>query len=264
MTEGTKGKVALVTGSTTGIGRGIAHGLAKAGCSVVLTGLGTDKEIAELLTEFQSQYKGSFHFVPGDFIVTEKTEKFANDVLAIYPEGIDILVNNAGLLGEAPIEDLTTKMWLDTVAVNLTAPFILTRAFFPLMKKKHWGRIINIASQMGLIADPHNIVYCSTKAGLLGFSRVAAIEGAKFGITCNAVCPGYTDAPMSLSIVKREAAEKGITYEEAKAEFMNQRSPMGRFIPLQEVVDLVVYLSSNSASCISGSPIPIDAANMAR
>jgi len=211
-----KGKTALVTGSTTGIGKGIAHGLAKAGSSVVLTGLGTEKEIEDLLKEFRSQYKANFHFIPGDFTVTEKTEKFASDLLSLYPDGVDILVNNAGLLGEAFIEDLSTKMWLDTVAVNLTAPFILTRAVFPSMKRKRWGRIINIASQMGLIADPGNLVYCSTKAGLLGFARVAAIEGARFGITCNSVCPGYTDAPMSLSIVKREAAEKGITYDEAK------------------------------------------------
>ncbi|XP_059142047.1 D-beta-hydroxybutyrate dehydrogenase-like [Physella acuta] len=264
MAETLKGKVALVTGSTTGIGKGIAHCLASKGCSVVLTGLIEESKIEDFLQEFTSKYNGEFKFIPGDFLETTKTEQFAKDVLDAYPDGVDILVNNAGLPGRGLLESFPTEVWLDTLAVNLTAPFILTRAFFPSMKKKGWGRVINMASQMGLIADPGKSAYCASKAGLIGFSRVVAIEGARFGVTCNAVCPGYVDAPMGLSQVEKLASETGMTVEESKAEFADKRTPMGRLIPISEVAELIAFLCSDSASSISGTPIPIDAANMAR
>ncbi|KAH9487910.1 hypothetical protein Btru_067434 [Bulinus truncatus] len=200
MAEHLLGKVCLVTGSTTGIGRGIAHGLASKGSSVILTGLIDETEIGGLLAEFQenASYKGKFHFIPSDFLEIEKVQKFCQDVLNEYPDGIDILVNNAGLPGRGLIENLSTQVWQDTISINLNAPFVLTRAFFPLMKKKGWGRIINMSSQMGQVGEVGKLAYCSTKSALIGFSRVVALEGAPFGITCNAICPGFVDAPSKL------------------------------------------------------------------
>ncbi|CAL1528603.1 unnamed protein product [Lymnaea stagnalis] len=259
-----KGRLALVTGSTTGIGRGIAHGLAKRGCSVILTGLIKEEEIPGLLSEFQSKYEGEFQFIPSDFLLGETTESFCKQVIAEYPGGVDILVNNAGLPGRGPIESLPFKVWNDTLAVNLTAPFLLTQTFFPLMKNKGWGRVINMASQMGLIGGDGKLAYCTTKAGLIGFSRVVALEGAQFGVTCNAICPGFVDAPMCHSMVEKEAALKGISFEQSKLEFAEQRTPMARLVTIDDLAELAVFLCSEAASCISGSPIPIDSANMAR
>uniref|UniRef100_A0A0B6ZQV8 3-oxoacyl-[acyl-carrier-protein] reductase n=2 Tax=Arion vulgaris TaxID=1028688 RepID=A0A0B6ZQV8_9EUPU len=258
------GKVAVVTGSTSGIGRGIAQSLASKGCSIVLTGIATDQEVKDLLDEFRSQYSGTFHFIPGNLLETGSTEKFSQDVLTIYSNGIDILINNAGLPGRGPIETLSNEVWQQTLAVNLTAPFILTRAFFPLMKKKGWGRIVNMSSQMGLIADPEKSAYCASKAGLIGFSRVIALEGAQYGITCNAVCPGYADAPLGHSLIAKDAAQRGITFEQSKAEFAQQRIPTGHLVKISEIAELVAFLCLDSAASISGTPIPIDGANMAR
>uniref|UniRef100_A0A2C9L3I6 3-oxoacyl-[acyl-carrier-protein] reductase n=1 Tax=Biomphalaria glabrata TaxID=6526 RepID=A0A2C9L3I6_BIOGL len=136
MSDSLSGKVALVTGSTTGIGRGVAHCLASKGCAVILTGLIDETLVPKLLEEFTGSYKGKFQFLPSDFLEAEKVESFCQDVLALYPDGVDILVNNAGVLGNGLVDDLTTKVWQETLAVNLTATFILTRAFFPLMKKR--------------------------------------------------------------------------------------------------------------------------------
>ncbi|BFZ00206.1 hypothetical protein BsWGS_03245 [Bradybaena similaris] len=264
MAESLKGKVALVTGSSSGIGKGIAQVLASRGCSVVLTGLATDDGIQELLQEFKSQYKAAFHFVHGNLLETESTERLCTQVQAIYPDGIDILINNAGVPGRGLLESVSTDVWLQTLAVNLTAPFVLTRAFFPAMKRKGWGRIVNMSSQMGLIADPGKSAYCASKAGLIGFSRAVAIEGARYGITCNAVCPGYADAPMGLSLVAKDAEQRNISFEESKAIFASERIPTGRLVQISEIAELVAFLCSEAASSISGTPIPIDGANMAR
>ncbi|GFR96369.1 D-beta-hydroxybutyrate dehydrogenase [Elysia marginata] len=207
------GKIALVTGSTSGIGLCL---LASRGCSVVLTGLVSLEKGQEQVEEFTRKYTGKFHFLEGDFSRSEEVEKLGQDVLSIYSDGIDILVNCAGIPGRSPIEQMTTEHWQMTMAINLTAPFLLTRSFFPSMKKKGWGRIINISSTMGLVAGYGKAAYCSTKSGLLGLTRVTALEGAPHGVTCNAICPSFTDAPMCYSIIEKDAKEQGISFEERK------------------------------------------------
>ncbi|KAH9505784.1 hypothetical protein Btru_055808 [Bulinus truncatus] len=266
MSESLLGKVSLVTGSTTGIGRGIAHGLARKGSSVILTVLIDESEAEGLLAEFQDNvnYSGKFHFIPSDFLEIEKVEQLSQDVLAKYPDGVDILVNNAGVPGRGLIENLSTKVWNDTLSVNLTAPFILTRAFFPMMKKRGWGRIINMASQMGQVGEVGKLAYCSTKSALIGFSRVVALEGAKSGVTCNAICPGFVDAPMCHSIIEKEATQRGLLFEDFKDEFPVDRCPIGRLTAISEIAELVTFLCSDAAASMTGSPIAIDGAYAAR
>ncbi|KAK6962786.1 3-oxoacyl-[acyl-carrier-protein] reductase FabG [Biomphalaria glabrata] len=266
MSESPSGKVALVTGSTSGIGLGIAHCLASKGCSVILTGLIDETLVPKLLAEFKGNtaYKGKFQFIASDFLEVEKVEKFSQDVLALYPDGVDILVNNAGVPGRGLIENLTTKVWQDTLAVNLTAPFVLTRTFFPLMKKRGWGRIINMSSQMGQLGELGKLAYCSSKSALIGFSRVVALEGAQHGVTCNAVCPGFVDAPMCHSFITQVATQQGLSLEDIKNDFLKDGTPIGRLIPISEVAGLVTFLCSDVASSITGSPIAIDGGYAAR
>uniref|UniRef100_A0A2C9LTQ0 3-oxoacyl-[acyl-carrier-protein] reductase n=1 Tax=Biomphalaria glabrata TaxID=6526 RepID=A0A2C9LTQ0_BIOGL len=259
------GKLALVTGSTTGIGLGIAHSLASKGCSVILTGIIDQTLVSGLLSEFtRDDYKGRVHFFPSDFLEIENVETFCQDVLALYPDGIDILVNNAGVPGRGLIENVTTKLWQDTISVNLNAPFVLTRAFFPLMKKRGWGRIINMSSQMGQVGEVGKLAYCTTKSALIGFSRVVALEGAQFGVTCNAICPGFVDAPMCHSIIEKQAMEKGITFEESKVDFLKERCPNRRLIPVSDITELISFLCSDAGSSMTGSPILVDGAYTAR
>lgn len=261
--ESMKGKVSLVTGATAGIGLGIAHTLASKGSSVVLHGICSEGEAELLIAEFTSKYIGSFHFVPGDFGETGKTEQFAKDVLAIYPNGIDILISNAGISYRGPIETLLVSDWQKSFNINVTAAFILIKSFIPAMKQKGWGRIILMSSQLGLIGEVEKSNYCACKAALLGIAKAVALESAEYGVTCNPICPSYVDAPMFHGQIKKISEAQGISYEEAKAQTAS-RHPMNKLIPIQEVADLIGYLCSDSASCISGSPIPIDCCNMIR
>jgi len=258
------GKVSLVTGASTGIGLVIAHNLAARGSHCVLTGLCTQTEASDLVAEFKSKYSGNFHFLHADLADTEQTEKLARDVIDIYPRGLDILINNAGIPLRGPIETLDVAEWQRSLTINLTAPFILIKAFLPHMKSNGWGRIIVMSSQMGLIGEVEKSNYCTVKAGLLGMCRAVALEAAEFGVTINPVCPGFVDAPMCHSQITKEAAIKGVSYEQAKADFATSRHPMKKLIPIQEVADLILFLCSDGASCMTGHPIPIDCANMIR
>ncbi|RUS85254.1 hypothetical protein EGW08_006955 [Elysia chlorotica] len=252
------GKSALVTGSTSGIGMSIAHLLASRGCSVVITGVTTLEDGQKQVELFSRKYTGQFHFVEGDFSKTEEVEKLGQNVLALYKDGIDILVNSAGVPGRSPIEEMTTEHWQLTMAINLTAPFLLTRTFLPAMKKKGWGRIINMSSAMALVAGYGKVAYCSSKAGLLGLTRVTALEGAPYGVTCNAICASFTDAPMCHSIIAKEAKELGVSFEERKETFAKENLPVGHLIPKVELAEIVGFLCSSNTSCLTGQPITID------
>ncbi|GFO11753.1 3-hydroxybutyrate dehydrogenase [Plakobranchus ocellatus] len=315
------GKVALVTGSTSGIGKGIATLLASRGCSVVITGMVTQAEGEAQVQEFSQKYPGKFHFVGADFLKTEEVEKLGQDVLGLYPDGIHILVNCAAIPGRSPIESMTTEHWQQTLnvnltapfilirtflpamtlraipgrspiesmttehwqqtlSVNLTAPFILIRTFLPAMKLRGWGRIVNICSTLSLIGAINKAAYCASKAGLLGLTRTTALEGAAHGVACNAICPSYTDAPMSLSIIEKEAQKDGIPLEEEKVQFAKRNLPVGRLIRVEEIAELVQFAKRNlpvgrlirveeiaelvgflcccSTPCITGHPLFID------
>ncbi|ESO83869.1 hypothetical protein LOTGIDRAFT_168913 [Lottia gigantea] len=257
------GKVAIVTGSTSGIGLEIARQLAGNGCSVILTGLGDQTLIDSLLQEFQSKYSSKTSYVSADLTDVTAIKNFCEKVKEEYPQGIDILVNNAGIQFMAPIDDYPDTIWNDTLAITLTASFHLIKSFLPLMRDKKWGRIINMSSQQGLISAPGKCAYSTAKHGLIGLTKCVALEGAPHGITCNAICPGYVDAPMAYVSIKRLAEVNGTTYDEEQAKFISN-SPTNKVITVQEVAELTLFLCSHLAGNINGASIPIEGGNTIR
>lgn len=229
------GKIALVTGSTSGIGLGIAHLLAKQGCSVILTGLGEEALINKIVQDFKSNYKSKIDFVPVDLRSVSSIHTFCAAVTSIYPEGVDILVNNAGIQHVAPIEEYPDSKWEELMAVNLSAPFHMIKYFLPFMKKKGWGRIINVASMVGVITIPQRTVYGTTKAGVIGLSRGVSMEAAPYGVTCNAICPGFTDAPVVETRVRDFAKEHNLSEEEAKKQLFASLNPTKIPITIDQV-----------------------------
>ena len=189
------GKVALVTGSTSGIGLGIARALAADGADILLNGFGDPALIDELLAEFKSQYRVKAAYSPADML---KPPDVAAMVAQAARElgGVNILVNNAGIQHVAPVEEFPVEKWDAVIAINLSAAFHAIRAALPLMKARSWGRIINIASTHGLVASVHKAAYVASKHGILGLTKVVALETATTGITCNAICPGWVLTPL--------------------------------------------------------------------
>ncbi|XP_048746951.2 D-beta-hydroxybutyrate dehydrogenase-like [Ostrea edulis] len=252
------GKVALVTGSTSGIGLGILRTLAKKGCAVILTGLGDQASIEELVEEVKSLCEGRVSFVPCDMRSRESVHQMCHEISKLYPDGVDILVNNAGINHVTPIDEYPDEKWDEMISIMLSAPFDLIKYFIPCMKKKRWGRIINIASMMGLISQPGKAVYSTAKSGIIGLSRGVALEGAPFGVTCNAVCPGYVYTAVTEPQVRAFQEKEGIlTYEEAKNKFFS-RAPTGKAVEIEQICDLVLFLCSSGADSMTGSPIVID------
>lgn len=256
-----EGKIAIVTGSTSGIGLGIARTLADNGCSVILTGLGELSVIESLLQDFMSKYKGRTEFIDCDLKSVASIGEFCNKVSALYPDGIDILVNNAGIQYVAPIEEYPIEKWDEMMAVNLSAPFHLIRYFLPGMKKKEWGRIINIASQMWIISQQGKVPYTVSKGGLAAMSKGVALEAAAYGVTSNAICPSYVDSPIAQAQIEALRKKQRIaTYEEAKKKFYDCH-PTKKPVTIQQVADLVIFLCSSGADSMTGSPIVMDAGN---
>ena len=186
------------------------------------------------------------------------------EITGVYPEGIDILINNAGFQHVALVEDYPVEIWSDMVAVHMTAPFLLTRYFLPFMKRKKWGRIVSISSQMAMISSPGKSPYSATKAGLVGFTKGVAIESASYGVTCNAICPGYVETDLLKVQIEAEAKKKGLGFEEARKLFFDERHPTGQPVTIEQVASMVAYLCSEDSASITGSAVTIDAGNTSR
>ncbi|KAK6187401.1 hypothetical protein SNE40_005439 [Patella caerulea] len=257
------GKVAVVSGSTTGIGLGISHHLAAKGCSVVITGLGSQDLIDSILKDFRGKYNGRYEFVEGDLRKEDRIINLCEKVLQLFPDGVDILINNAGIQHVCNVEDYPVQKWNDMVAISLTAPFILMRQFIPKMKAKRWGRIINISSQMGHVSAPGRAPYSAVKTGIIGLTKGVALELASHGVTVNAICPGFADAPILHSFVKAEAEEKNISYEDVKAQYAS-KVPTGQLITIDQISEMVLYLCSSAACNVTGTSMLIDGGFTAR
>ncbi|KAL3846805.1 hypothetical protein ACJMK2_017761 [Sinanodonta woodiana] len=252
------GKIALVTGSTSGIGLGIARRLAENGCYIVLTGLGDQQTTEKIVQEFESSYSVKVNFVPGDLRDPNSIRQLCERVTELYPDGIDILLNNAGIQHVTPIDEYPVEKWDEMMAINLTAPFYLIRHFLPYMKKKGWGRIINTASQMAVISAPGKAPYSATKAGLVGLTRGVALEAAEYGVTCNAICPGFADTPI-LDVQVRALSEKmKIPFEEAKHKFFASKHPTQKLVEINQIAGMVLFLCSPDADNVTGSSLAID------
>lgn len=251
------GKCALVTGSTQGLGLGFARALAAQGCHVVLNGLGDQQEIERIRGELADAHQVQVSYAAADMAKPDQIERMM-DELAERTGGIDILINNAVTRFIAPIETFPPERWDYALAVNLSSAFHTIRRALPGMRKKNWGRILNVSSVFGNRGIPHKVDYVTTKHALIGMSRAIASETAATGITCNAICPGWVLTPHSENQIVTLMARKGCTREEAIAELASVRQPSRRIIEAEKVAALAVFLCSDAASEITGASLPVD------
>ena len=248
-----KGKTALVTGSTSGIGLGIALALARQGANLVLNGFGDSS--GPLSAVRQTGVRAVHHGAD----VSKPVEIDAMMQFAAFEFGrVDILVNNAGIQHVAPIDSFPIERWDAIIAINLSSAFHATRLALPAMKAANWGRIINIASVHGLVASVNKSAYVAAKHGLVGLTKVAALETAATGVTCNAICPGWVLTPLVQAQVDAMAAAKGLSNEEAKQRLLQEKAPSPEFTTPEDIGALAVFLCSPAAHNVRGAAWNID------
>jgi 3-hydroxybutyrate dehydrogenase len=246
-----KGKTALVTGSTSGIGLGIARSLAAQGSNIVFNGFGDAQEIAKLQADISKEFDVKTIYHGADMSKPAEIEammRAAADQLG----GVDVLVNNAGIQHVANIEDFPVEKWDAIIAINLSSAFHTTRLALPQMKKKNWGRIINVASVHGLVGSAQKSAYVAAKHGIVGFTKVTALETAHSGITCNAICPGWVLTPLVQKQVDARAAQDKISIEAAKKALLAEKQPSGEFVTPEELGALAVFFCSPAADQVRG------------
>ena len=246
-----KGRTALVTGSTSGIGLGIARALAAQGCDLVLNGFGDPAEIEALRAGLAAEHGVRVVFEGADLTrAAEIDALFARlDKAGI---GIDILVNNAGIQHVAPVEHFPVERWDAVIALNLSAAFHTTRCALPGMQTRGWGRIINIASAHGLVASVEKSAYVAAKHGIVGLTKVVALETARTAITCNAICPGWVLTPLVQKQIETRARQAGISRDEARLALVSEKQPSGEFVTTAQLGELAVFLCSEAASQVRG------------
>ncbi len=246
-----KGRTALVTGSTSGIGLGIARALAARGADIVLNGFGDPADIEALRAGLAAE-----HGVRVSFEAADLTR--ANEIDALFARltqagiGIDILVNNAGIQHVAPVEHFPVERWDAVIALNLSAAFHTTRCALPGMKARGWGRVINIASAHGLVASVEKSAYVAAKHGIVGLTKVVALETARTGITCNAICPGWVLTPLVQKQIEARARQAGISQDEARLALVSEKQPSGEFVTTEQLGELAVFLCSDAAAQVRG------------
>ncbi|MFM7484136.1 MAG: 3-hydroxybutyrate dehydrogenase [Burkholderiaceae bacterium] len=245
------GKTALVTGSTSGIGLGIAQALAAEGANIVFNGFGNAQQIAALQQQTASQFGVKTSYSGADMTKPAEIEQMVKQAID-HLGGIDILVNNAGIQHVANIEDFPVERWDAVIAINLTSAFHTTRLALPSMKQKNWGRIINIASAHGLVASAGKSAYVASKHGIVGLTKVTALENAQTGITCNAICPGWVLTPLVQKQVDARAAVNQISMDQAKRELLLEKQPSGEFVTPEQLGALAIFLCSDAASQVRG------------
>lgn len=252
-----KGKVALVTGSTSGIGAGIARALAEAGAGVMLNGFGAPADIAALRSEIERAHGVATAYSPADL---SKPEQISEMVAACQKTlgSLDILVNNAGIQFTATIEEFPADRWDAIIAINLSAVFLGMKAAIPAMKQRRWGRIINIASAHGLVASAQKVAYVAAKHGVLGITKVAAIELADFGVTANAICPGWVLTPLVQKQLEDRAKQRGTTVQQEAQAFLTEKQPLAQFSTPEQIGALAAFVCSDAAKTITGAPLSID------
>ena len=251
------GKRALVTGSTRGLGREIAESLAGAGCSVALSGLGDAGEIEALRGRVEAEHGVTCIYEGADLTVPAQVADLIARVSARLG-AIDVLVNNAGMQFVSPLESFPQEKWDAIIALNLSAAFHATKAVLPGMRQRRWGRIVNISSAHGLVASPFKAAYVASKHGLIGLTKVTALETARDGITCNALCPGFIHTPIVEGQIEEQARATGIPRERVVEEIILAKHATKEFIRAQEVAAFVVMLCTEAGASTTGAAIPID------
>jgi 3-hydroxybutyrate dehydrogenase len=251
------GRVAIVTGSTSGIGLGIARALAADGASVMLNGFGDAAEIERTRRELAESQDVEVAYSGADMSRGDEIEAMVRGAeMALGP--VDILVNNAGIQHVAPIDEFPLAKWDAIIAINLSAVFHATRAVLAGMKSRKWGRIVNIASAHGLVASPFKGAYVAAKHGVVGFTKVTALEGAEHGVTANAVCPGYVWTPLVERQIEDQAKAHGIPREDVIRNVLLAQQPNKRFATVEELGAVTAFLCGDLAQSITGTALPVD------
>jgi 3-hydroxybutyrate dehydrogenase len=258
MGQSLEGRTALVTGSTSGIGKGIAELYAAEGANVVLNGFGDPGAIEELRAKL-ARHGARVGYDGADMSKAADIEAMMSRI-----GDIDILVNNAGIQFVSPVDEFPPERWDAIIAINLTSAFHTTRLALPAMKKKRWGRVINIASAHGLVASPNKSAYVAAKHGIIGFTKTVALEVAEHGVTANSICPGFVYTPLVERQIQDRARERGITPERAAKDVILEPQPTKEFVKIDEIAAMALYLATPVAASINGAAISIDGGWTAR
>jgi len=250
MSQTLKGKTAVITGSTSGIGQGIAELFAREGANILLNGFGDKAAIEALRARIERESKVAVDYHGADMSKPAEIEAMMKHAAQKFG-GVDILVNNAGIQYVAPVDEFPTERWDAIIAINLTSAFHCTRLALPYMKSKRWGRIVNIASAHGLIASPNKSAYVAAKHGIVGFTKTVALEVAELGITANSVCPGFVLTPLVQKQIDDRARELGITPERAAKDVILAPQPTKEFVKIEEIAGAALYLGGPYSASIN-------------
>ncbi len=252
-----QGRTALVTGSTSGIGLGIATRLAAEGANVVLNGFGEPRQIDALRKEIAARSRVEVIYDAADMTKPDAIRTMVESAVAKFG-ALDVLVNNAGIQHVAPVDEFPVDKWDAIIAINLSSAFHTTRAALPAMRKKGWGRIVNIASAHALVASPYKAAYVAAKHGIAGLTKTVALEVAQQGITVNAICPGYVRTPLVEKQIPDQARSRGISEEAVVRDVILAAQPTKQFVKVEDVAALAAYLCSDAAAAITGALLSID------
>ncbi|MEX6634183.1 3-hydroxybutyrate dehydrogenase [Hyphococcus lacteus] len=248
---------AVITGSTSGIGLGIANAFAAEGWNVMLNGFGDADEIEKTRTGLAEKYNVDVRYNGADMTKPDQIDDLIKEAEVAFGQ-IDVLVNNAGIQFVSPIEEFPAEKWDAIIAINLSSAFHTTKAVFAGMKKRGFGRIINVASAHGLVASPFKSAYVAAKHGIVGLTKTVALEGAEFGVTCNAICPGYVKTPLVEKQIPDTAKARNMTEEEVVQKVILEAQPTKQFVTTEQVGALAVFLCSDNAAQITGAAHQID------
>ncbi|TGT67564.1 3-hydroxybutyrate dehydrogenase [bacterium M00.F.Ca.ET.159.01.1.1] len=252
-----KGKTALITGSTSGIGQGIAEAFAAKGCNIVLNGFGDAAEIERLRAKLAADHQVAVRYDNADMSKGDAITSMMDKAIAEFG-AVDILVNNAGIQHVAPIDDFPIEKWEAVVAIDLMSSFYTIRRALQAMKARKWGRIINVASAHALVASPYKSAYVAAKHGVAGLTKTVALEVAEQGITVNAVCPGYVLTPLVEKQIPDTAKARGITEQQVIKDVLLAAQPTKQFVTVEQVAALCLFLASDEAASITGAVMPIE------
>ena len=257
------GRLALVTGSTSGLGLGMAEAFAREGANVALNGFGEPAAIEAIRARLEREHGVKAVYVAADMARPAEVRAMVEAAAAALGP-VDILVNNAGIQHVAPIDSFPEERWDAIVAINLSAVFHGTKAVLPSMKARRWGRIINIASAHGLVASPNKSAYVAAKHGVVGFTKATALEVAESGVRANAICPGFVLTPLVQKQIDDVAAQNRISQEQATREIVLAPQPTREFVKVEEIASMAVYLASEAAAQVNGASFSIDGGWTAR
>lgn len=253
----TKIKTAVITGSSSGIGLGIAHGLAKAGMNIVMNGIEAPEKVEATRAELEKDFGVKAIYSQANMMEPSGARDLIKSAEDAFGQ-VDVLVNNAGIQFVSPVEDFPDEKWQAIINLNLSAAFYGSKAVVGGMKERGWGRIINIASAHGLVASPFKSAYVAAKHGIVGLTKTIALEVAEHGVTVNAICPGYVWTPLVEAQIPDTAKARGMTEEEVKRDVLLAAQPTKEFATVEEMAALAVFLCSDGAKSITGTALPVD------